>query len=260
MRLRRAISGCLAALLVMGVVGVASAWASAPEVGRCLKVAAGTGKFSSGTCTAEKAKGSYEWTPTGGKLKFKTAGGVGTLETINGTAVGCNTEESGGEFNSPKTVTGIVVRFTGCHSSNFKCGTAGSAEGEIVTNPLEGRIGIEKRVFKEGKEVPKSNKIAFDLFPTPEDNGLYVTFNCGVSIHATVAGSVLVHIPVTNKMLFTETLKYAAKRGHQTPEHFEGEPNDVLIATFNEKKEEQSGITLISTMTGEELGELNTVF
>ena len=112
----RTISGCLAALVVMGVVGVASAWASAPEVGRCLKVAAGTGKFSSATCTAEKAKGSYEWTPTGGKLKFKTVGGVGTLETINGTTVGCNTEESGGEFNSPKTVTGIVVRFTGCHS------------------------------------------------------------------------------------------------------------------------------------------------
>ena len=54
----------------------------------------------------------------------------------------------------------------------------------------------------------------------------------------------LVHLPVTNKMVFTETLKYAAKRGHQKPEHFEGEPNDVLITTFNEKKVEQSGITL----------------
>src|SRR5262249_17223558 len=148
-----------------------------PEVGRCLKVAAGKGKYSSATCTALKAKGSYEWMPTGEKLKFTTVGGVGALETANGTAVGCTTEESGGEFNSPKTITGVTVRFTGCHSLNFKCNTAGSAEGEIVTSPLEGRIGIEKRVFKEGKEVPKSNKIAFDLFPKPEDNGLYVTFN-----------------------------------------------------------------------------------
>jgi hypothetical protein len=255
MRVRQTIGGCLAALLVLGVAGATSAWASAPEVGRCLKVATGTGKYSSATCTAQKAKGSYEWTPTGGKLKFTTVGGVGALETLNGTTVGCKIEESGGEFNSPKTVTGIVVRFTGCHSAGFTCGTAGSAEGEIVTNPLEGRIGIEKRGL-----TSKSNKIAFDLFPKPEDNGLYVTFNCGVTIHVTVAGSVLVHLPVTNKMVSTETLKYAAVKGHQKPEHFEGEPNDVLIATFNEKKEEQSGITLTSTMTGEEAAELNTVF
>ena len=59
------------------------------------------------------------------KNKFKTTGGVGALETLNGTAVGCNTEESGGEFNSPKTVTGVVVRFTGCHSAGFICSTAG---------------------------------------------------------------------------------------------------------------------------------------
>ena len=217
MRLSRTIRACFAAFLLIGVVGVASASAAAPEVGRCLKVAAGTGKFSSSTCTAEKVKGSYEWMPNGEKLKFKTVGGVGVLETLNGTTVGCNTEESGGEFNSPKTVTGIVVRFTGCHSVGFICTTPGSAEGEIVTNPLEGRIGIEKRVFKEGKEVPKSNKIAFDLFPTPEDNGLYVTFNCGPTIHATVGGSVLVHIPITNKMVtIGDTEIFSQKRSSET--------------------------------------------
>ena len=255
MRLSRTIRACFAAFVLIGVVGVASASAAAPEVGRCLKVAAGTGKFSSSTCTAEKVKGSYEWVPNGEKLKFKTVGGVGVLETLNGTTVGCNTEESGGEFNSPKTVTGIVVRFTGCHSVGFICTTAGAAEGEIVTNPLEGRIGIEKR-----EAVPKKNKIAFDLFPTPADNGLYVTFNCGPTIHATVGGSVLVHLPTTNKMVKIETLKYLAKKGHQKPEHFEGEPNDVLITTFNETKVEQSGITVTSTMTGEEAAELNTIF
>src|SRR5262249_42901900 len=105
MRVSQLTRTCFAALLIMGAVGVGSAWASAPEVGRCLKVAAGTGKFGSATCTAEKVKGNYEWVPNGEKLKFTTVGGVGALETVNGTTVGCNTEESGGEFNSPKTVT-----------------------------------------------------------------------------------------------------------------------------------------------------------
>ncbi len=261
MRLSRTIKACFAAFLLTGVVGVASASAAAPEIGRCLKVAAKTGKFANSGCTKEKVNGSYEWLPYGVKVKFKTQGGVGALETANGTAVGCNTEESGGEFNSPKTVTGIVVRFTGCHSVGLVCSTAGAKEGEIVTNPLEGRLGIIK-----SEEVPKKNKIGLDLFPTVEDGGLYDTFNCGVSLHLTVGGSVLVPITQTNKMIGPGfaikalTLKYAATKGKQKPENFEGEPHDVLLTEINGKTPEQSGITVTVTQTGEEAAELNTVF
>ena len=52
----------------------------------------------------------------GPKNKFKTSAGSGVLETENGTAVGCKTEESGGEVNSAKTFTGVTVRFTGCQT------------------------------------------------------------------------------------------------------------------------------------------------
>ena len=253
-------TGALLAVCALSALVAATAAASPPEVGRCVKVAARTGKMSSATCVKEKKGGSYEWLPGGVKTKFKTTGGVGALETLNGTTVGCETEESGGEFNSPKTVTGIVVRFTGCHSVGLKCATAGSKEGEIVTNALEGRIGIEKRSFSETKEVPQKNKVGLDLVPAAADEGLYATFDCGVSLHMTVGGSVLVPVTPTNKMVTTLTLKYVASKGKQKPEHFEGEPNDVLLAEINGKKPEQSGITITSTQTGEEAAELNTVF
>lgn len=261
MKILRLIGPCVAVAALVSAATSAGASAFAPpEIGRCVKVAAGAGKFASATCTKEKKAGSYEWLPGAEKKKFATTGGLGTLATVVGTTVTCKTEDSGGEFNSSKTVAGVVVRFTSCESAGFNCATAGAKEGEIVTNSLEGRIGIEKRAFVEGKEVPLKNKIAFDLFPTAADGGLYVTFNCGSSLHITVGGSVLVPIKAANKMLSTLELKYSAKGGHQKPEHFEGEPNDVLISEINEKKPEQSGITISTKQTAEEPLEVNTVF
>lgn len=252
MRCARTIGIFGAALATIALTSTTTALGfSPPEIGRCVKVAAKTGKFKSATCIKEKANGNYEWEPGAVNNKFRTTGGVGVLETTNGTAVGCNTEESGGEFSSPKTVTGVVVKFTGCRSAGFICGTAGSTEGEIVTNPLEGRIGFENR--------PKK-KVAFDLFPTAADEGLYVTFNCGVSLHVTVGGSVLVPVAPSDKMLTALSLKYKASRGHQKPEHFEGEPSDVLLTAINAKAPEQSGITITSTQDAEESLEVNAVF
>jgi len=103
----------------------------------------------------EKAGGSYEWEPGAIKAKFVTTGGVGTLATAGGTTVVCKTEESGGEYNSTKTVTGVVVRFTSCEAAGFKCATSGAKEGEIVTNLLEGKVGYENKAKK---------KLALDLF------------------------------------------------------------------------------------------------
>ena len=261
--MRRLTTGgiCLVAVLAFGAAPLTSAWAfSPPEIGRCVKVAAGAGKFTSSTCTKEKEGGSYEWESGAVKNKFTTTGGVGTLLTVAGTTVTCKTEESGGEFNSAKTVSGVVVRFTSCESGGFKCSTEGAKEGEIVTNSLEGKIGIEKRAIVEGKEVFLKNKIAFDLFPTAADGGLYVTFNCSAALHITVGGSVLVPIKTANKMVSALELKYVAKGGKQKPEQFEGEPADVLVSEINGKHPEQSGITITSKQVGEEPLEINTVF
>lgn len=257
MRRLRLAGLCLGAVFAISATMVASASAfSPPEIGRCVKVA-GTGKFTSSSCIKEEkgkkvGKGDYEWLPGAESAKFKTTGGTGTLQTVVGTTVVCKTEESGGEFTGTKTVGGIVVRFAKCESAGFTCNTAGAKEGEIVTNPLEGRIGFENKAKK---------KIALDLFPASGDGGLYATFNCGSSLHITVGGSVLV--PVTaDKMLTSLTLKYTEKKGIQKPVKLEGEPEDVLISEINGKKPEQSGITITSVQTSEsgEALEANALF
>jgi hypothetical protein len=186
---------------------------SPPEVGRCKGVAAGKGKFSSSSCTIEKAGGSYEWTPGAVKAKFKTKGGLGTLETKSGTTVQCKTETSGGEFTGTKAVAGVVVKFNECSGAGFKCSTAGSKEGELVTKTLEGVIGVEKKGL-----TAKANKIAFDLFPAGK-TGFFIEFACG-TLTVKVKGSVLVPITTTNKMQLTLVLKYAATSGRQKPEGF----------------------------------------
>jgi hypothetical protein len=248
-------SVAIALFVVCANVGSAAAFAP-PEIGRCVKVA-GTGKFTSSSCIKEEkgkkaGQGNYEWLPGAENAKFTTTGGVGVLETVAGTSVTCKTQESGGEFSSPKTVKGIVVRFTKCESGGLTCGTAGAKEGEIVTNLIEGRIGFEDKAKK---------KIALDLFPAPSDDGLYVTFNCTAALHITVGGSVLVNV-TSDKMLTSLTLKYTAKKGIQKPVKFEDEPEDVLLSEINGKHPEQSGITITSTQTSEskEALEANAVF
>lgn len=254
MKSAKAITAFIAVLVMAAVSATSAAAFSPPEIGRCVKLAAKTGKFTSATCTKEAKvtkPGQYEWDPGAVKTGFTTTGGVGALETVNGTTVGCSTEESGGVFTSPKTVGSVTVRFTGCHSAGFTCSTSGSAEGEIVTNPLEGRIGFESKVKK---------KIGLDLVPIASDDGLYATFNCGVTLHISVGGSVLVPVSPADKMLTALTLKYSATRGKQKPEHLEGEANDVLLTSINGKTAEQSGITITTTQTAEESLEVNALF
>lgn len=255
MKLHKILGLCIMTACALSAIVVASASASPPEIGRCVKVAA-TGKFTSATCIKEEkgkkiGKGNYEWEAgPGAKNKFKTSAGSGVLETENGTAVGCKTEESGGEVNGTKTFTGVTVRFTGCQTLGTPCKTTGAAEGEIVTNPLEGKIGIEK----------KPKKVAVDLFPTPADDGLYATFTCLRTLKASVGGSVLVPI-TSDKMASTFALKYSTKKGIQKPSKLEGESEDVLLTEINEDgRDERSGITITSTQVMEEEMEINTVF
>ncbi len=248
---------CLGVVAASFVVAVAGASAfSPPEVGRCVKVA-GTGKFTGSTCIKEEkgkkvGKGNWEWMPGTLTAGFKSTGGVGSLETLNGTTVTCKSEESHGELSGAQTLDNLVVKFTKCESGGFTCGTAGASAGEIVTNPLDGKLGFENKLKK---------KLALDLFPSEADGGLYVTFNCGASLHVTVGGSVLVSVPA-DKMMTTLALDFVATRGKQKIEHFEGEPTDVLITEINGIKPEQSGVTIATTQameSGEAL-EANAVF
>jgi hypothetical protein len=245
----------LAAAVAVSAGAVASASASAPEFGRCLKAAkvgkAFTGHFSDAACTkevteAERAKkGKFEWSPGAVKKHQTTAGGKGVLTTVGGLGVKCETEHSTGEYSGSKEVKNVVVTFTGCESAGAACNTTGAASGELVTKDLEGIVGWESKA---------AHKTAFDLYPEGK-TGLFIEFAC-IGLTVAVRGSVLV--PITaDKMEQTGTLKYASTGGRQAVEHFEGEPNDILEASFRGGAFEQSGQTITTTLTNEEKLELN---
>jgi hypothetical protein len=244
---------CLAAVLAMSAVVVASASAAAPEYGRCLKAEkigkVYNGGYTNSSCTtaSESKTGKYEWFPGVVKNKMTTSGGKALLETVDHLEVACTSETSVGEFNGAKEVKDTVVTFKGCEAAGDECSTTGAGTGELVTKTLEGIIGFENKAAK---------KTAFDLYPAGK-TGLFIEFACG-ALTVAVRGSVLVPIS-SDKMLTSLKLKYKATKGKQQVEHFEGQPNDILETSFKGGPFEQSGQTITTTLTTEEKLELNAV-
>jgi hypothetical protein len=230
----------------------ASASAAAPEYGRCIKKAKAEGKgYTSNKCTVagEGTKAKYEWLAGASNHKFKTSGGAGKLETVDGKVVTCEHESSEGEFdptNFKQETTS--VRFAGCKSEGFPCTTEGLKEGELETRELVGEVG-----FETGK------KTALELRPAPSAGGLFISFKCiGIKIEVRPHGGILV--PIKNdKMKTTETLKYKSTKGKQKPVKWANSSEEqYLESNFADEGWEQAGQTITSEVTGEEALELNT--
>ena len=254
MRKLRLIGGVVAVAVAAGALFAASASAlEAPEMGRCVPQTGG--QFKNNVCTklgSESKPGSFEWLPGAVKNKFKGVGGAATLETVHAVKVTCKTEASVGEYTGPKTVGNISVVFTGCESLGFKCKTPASAEGEISTNLLSGRLVWEK--FKK--------KVAIDL--VPQSTELFVEFQCGPA-NAKVTGSVMTNVPAdVVKTTFEE--RFTAKKGKQKPEFYynaaDEKIQDVLISKIGGPgaELEQSGQTVTNNQTDEEALEVNRYF
>jgi hypothetical protein len=247
----------LAAAVLAVIAGSASATPS-PEFGRC--VAQAGGKYANSGCTkVEAGKEKFEWHSGVVKNHFtgKLKEGIPTLETVGKTKITCKTEENPGEINTPKSVAGVVAKFTGCETSGLPCKSAGAAEGEIVTSSLEGVLGVEKIAIVEGKEVPAKNKLAVELHAPAGQN--IAEFSCA-GLPVVVRGSVL-HPVVAGKMLLSSTEKFVAKAGEQKPDKFAGEPVDahILESNTNGGPFEEAGQTITVLSTAEEKLEANPV-
>jgi alpha-tubulin suppressor-like RCC1 family protein len=221
---------------------------AAPELGRCVKVAKGAGKFSNAVCTTEKAEGSYEWVPGTVKSHFTLAGAeTATLETVTKTKITCTAQSGSGEYNGTKEVANVVLKLTGCVLGTQKCTSSGATVGEVVTNGLEGSLGWQEF---------ETSSAALDLQATG-GGGPIASFICGGTVVA-IQGSVVVPVKA-NKMVESTTLKFAQSKGKQKPEQLEGEPIDVLETSFFGGGFEQTGLGVTLTQTNEEAVEINAV-
>jgi hypothetical protein len=262
MRRIRVAGLCVVAVFAMGAIASATASATAPEYGQCLKKAVKSlPGYSDSKCNKEATeakKGSYEWLPGAvpGKNKFTSSGGAATLATKGGKTVTCTSEKSTGEYLADGTNKreSTAVEFAGCVSSTFKCTTEGKASGELVTNELLGEIGFESAAKK---------KTALKLYPAPSAKGKFIEFKC-IGLEVKVRGKgeesgagILVNIK-NDKMTATETLKYKATKGVQKPVKWEGpNPETYLESNFENLGYEQSGQVITSNVKNEEALELN---
>jgi hypothetical protein len=248
---------CLLTAFALSAIVAASAWATAPEYGRCLKQTSGSGqKFSDSKCTKEASgtKAKYEWIPGAEKAKFTSTGGVAVLTTVGNASVECKSESSDGEFvpGNNKEETGIFVKFTGCQAIGLPCTSPGRASGELETNELEGIVGWENKALK---------KTDFELIPAKSvTSGLFIEFSCQ-GLVVKVRGKLLVAIK-NDTMTETTTLKYVGKKGKQKPERWEeSSEKAILEAAFSNigGTYEQAAQMITATVKGQEKLELNTV-
>lgn len=243
-------SACGTEVLTVGAGGV---HLEAPEFGRCLKVAKGTGGYGSSSCTVPGGTKTFEWVPGAAKAHFtlKLKEGTTTLETVKGQKVLCKGTSGSGDYAGQHTVGHVVLVLTGCELARTPCSTTGAAEGEIVTSVLVGRLGV----ISSGASALQ-NKIGLDLRPAGVSH--LADFSCRGAT-GVVSGSVIVPVSA-NKMLISSSLIYAAgAKGHQKPESFLQSPKDVLEVSLGGLPFEAAALKAKLVQTGEEAIEVNSV-
>jgi len=239
----------------MTLAGASSASAEAPDFGRCVKVAKGTGVYATGNCTTtEGAYKNYEWTPGPGPkpgfvlaLKPET---VLTFETSQHIPqrLNCFGATGTGEITGPRTISATIT-LTGCETA-IECHSAGQPEKVIVLEGITGELGRVK-----AGETPLKDQIGLTLADQPS----FGCANFGVSI--AMSGSAIGTTSPTHSMATSRkwTLKRRMGKGLQVPERFEGGIPEGFTWSINGNSPEKVGLAAAFTLTSEEKIEINTV-
>ena len=232
---------CLLAALALSAVACSSALASSPyeirslpEIGRCVKVAEGTGTFKGPICVTKetKGKGKYEWTQANVTEALKLTGsGLETrLLTEGHPGIKCVAANLTGEWTGGKTAS-VTIEFQGCVNALSQQCQSGANKSEIKTLPLEAELGFIRNELKEGKLIVV---VGLDLKPQPPLTDLAV-YECGsVTETAHLEGSVIGRFGPIDKMTTESNLTLNTKSAGtvQVYEKFEGGLKDTLSTTF----------------------------
>ena len=232
-----------------------------PELGRCVKVAAGTGAYRRANCLPKSKThtGEYEWLPGPGANKaFELKLSQPAFETVKGQRVVCAFLFAKGEFTGSKTlkISG-QTQIQGCalQPQNLACYSNPLEPNQIVSEiPLVGELG-----FIPGA-TGTTPFVGLDLKAESELSKTMFEFKCGESgvfppppptFTGSIEGSVIGRIKPTNKMVGTKVfaLVFTQEQGIQKPTAFIGGVEDVLTQiltpTLNptNPKTEQAGMS-----------------
>ena len=259
MRRTKVMGWGLALACACGLMAAASASAEVPELGRCVKVTAGTGGYSRANCIAKSKthSGEYEWMPgPGANNAFTLKLSALRFETVNGKQIACDFLFAKGEFTGAKTMKISEVELQGCAlvGAGLACYSVNIEPNRVVSKTaLVGELGDIP-----GSRNPANPWLGWDLKAESAVSPTVIEFKCGEAGGATPAppiyevslqGSVIGRVRVTNKMIASGVfaLVYKQEKGIQKPTAFIGGVEDVLtqittpIANPLNKKTEQAG-------------------
>jgi hypothetical protein len=171
----------------------------------------------------------------GEKIPFKSTGAKTTLETVEKAKIACTSTTNTGSITGPTSLT-LAITFKGCESSATKCTSAGAAEGEIVTNVFEGKLGNLKNGSTPGIALFQSKTSTVDA-----------EFTCGTT-KVKLTGGVVGQVTNVGKPSTKLIISYVAKSGVQLFESLFGGTLDVLNLQFAEGKAMQSAVVTKDTL------------
>ena len=258
--------GALAASAILASTAVAVPYSisALPQLGRCVKVAEGTGEWMGKHCgvIAAPGTGSYNFeqgpgaTPGfEGVLEGLTVGEPVKLETKSPThLITCSNSAVKGEYTGAKSEK-VKVELLGCLLSGKICtGEAGFQEGEIHFSAESSTLGF----VKTGKKAVAG----WDWNP------ISVAITCGRPPETEItqdelAGSVIGKVIKPNSMYLEFLERYVAVEGKQRPEKLVREGEDVLKSKFTElpsftQSEEQTGLVARDLIENKEPLEIKT--
>jgi hypothetical protein len=232
---------CLLAFMILGAIAATTASAAEyevralPELGHCVKVAAGTGEYKAANCVTREVaggtKGRYNWTQVNASdgLKFEGAGTEVKLATAGHSTIECVVTNFTGTFTGPKTAT-AKMEFQGCKNTlEEQCHSAG-AENQIVSPPQEAELGFIRNELIEGKYLVK---VGIDFkAQTPATQMLVYQCGEGGLETAAVEGSVIASDRPIDKRTTEDNFVFQATKLGQVPEKFQEGLKDTLITKF----------------------------
>ena len=207
---------CLAAVFVFGAATSVSAAAAGPVFSKVI----------------------VEPLKEGEKVPFTSSTHKTTLETVGKEKINCSSSTDKGELTGPTSLV-LGVAFKGCEyaATKTKCTSAGAAEGEIITNNFEGKLGNLKSESTPGIAL-------FQEKGKPAD----AEFTCGTT-KIKLFGGVVGPITPAGAAVTKLTLSYKQTAGIQLFENIFGGPLDNLSASFAEGKPERTALSGTDTLT-----------
>jgi hypothetical protein len=171
----------------------------------------GEGGYEGTGCEAEASDGKQEWLGGAGADKFTSSEGLSFFETVGGHDLACKSDTDSGEYLG-ESEDRETITYRDCDVPGAECT---NKPGGFETKRLRSLYGFIARPASVGVSLEPLTGTTFAEFECAGQKGQ-------------ITGSVIAPVTPVGTMTTTFTEEFTGSAGVQSPEAFEGEPQDTL--------------------------------